>query len=272
MTPDERNDDLRRLWKSQPDDVPGLSLDAVRARSRMLERMVRRRNYGEYAAALVVTAFVVPRMWTAPNGVLLAGGAALLGGIGFVMYRIHEAGSARTMPTDIGVLSCVEFHRAELERQRDALQNIWTSYLLPFWPGMALILIGQVIERPERWLFSVATAALAVLMAFQIAWMNKRTAKTLQDVIDRLDENPVATFRSTPPPLTLSQQLNVWFLISFLGASAIGLVIRRFFPEAMASIPGLSELPAVTRNIVFVLVVLVVGMVIQALWWATRRR
>ena len=63
-----------------------------------------------------------------------------------------------------------------------------------------------------------------------------------------------------------------WFLISFLGATAIGLVTRRFFPEAIASIQPLSELPAVTRNIVVLLVLAVAGMVIQALWWAIRRR
>jgi hypothetical protein len=272
MTPDERNEDLRRLWKSQSDDVAGLSLEVVHARSRMLERKVRRRNYGEYLAALVVVAFVAPRIWTAPNGVLRAGAITLLAGIAYVMYRIHTASSPRTMPTDVGVLSCVEFHRAELERQRNSLQNIWAGYLLPFWPGGALILIGQVVEQPDRWPFALGTAALAVLIAVHIAWMNKRTASALQGVIDRLDENPGETFRSAPPTPTLSQQLNVWFLTSFLGATAIGLVVRRVFPEAIASIQPLSELPAVTRNIVFLLVLVVAGMIVQALWWAMRRR
>ncbi len=272
MTRDDLDDDLRRLWTHQAQDVPNLSLDVVRQRSRMLERRLRRRNYVEYAAALVVLAFVAPRMWSAPNGVLAAGGAVLLTGIAYVMYRLHTGGSARTIPSDLGVQSCIDFHRAELERQRDLLQNVWRWGLLPFWPGMALILIGGLIERPDRWPFALGTAALAVLMALQIAWMNKRSAKTLQEIIARLEENPVAAFKSDPPSLDLSQRVSVWLLTSFLGANAVWFVMARFFPEAKASIPGLAGLPTFTRNIVFVLALIVAGVTIQALWWKIRRR
>jgi hypothetical protein len=271
MTPDERNDDLRRLWKSQPDEGPGVSLDIVRARSRMLERRVRRRNYVEYAAALVVVAFVAPLTWTAPNGVLLAGGLTLLAGIAYVGYRIHSAGSPRLMPADMGVLSSIDFHRAELERQRDLLQNIWTWYLLPFWPGLGLMMIGATIERPDHWPSALGSAVLAVLMGFQIAWMNKRSARTLQEMIDRFDENPVATLRSDPPSLTLAQRLSVWAVMSFLGATALLFVMQVFFPEAKASIIDFAGLPAATPNAVFILVLLAVGVAAQAAWWMIRR-
>jgi len=271
MTPDEPNDDLRYLWRSQTDDLPGLSLDIVQTRSRMLERRVQHRNIAEYAAALAVLAILLPAIWTASNVVLAAGGAVLLAGIAYVTYRLHAFGSARTLPSDLGARSCVEFHRAELERQRDLLQNIWTWYLLPFWPGMGLILIGATMERPEHWRFAVGTAVLAVLMAFQIAWMNKRSARTLQEMIDRLKENPVAALRRDPPSLTLAQRLSVWFLTSFLGATAVGFLVGRFFPEVKSSIFGLEHLPPVTRDGLFVLILIVAGVTVQALWWITRR-
>ena len=155
---------------------------------------------------------------------------------------------------------------------RDVLQHIWTWYLLPFWPGMALILIGGLIERPERWLFALGTATLALLLAFQIAWMNKRSAKALQDAIDTLEENPIAALNSPPPTLALPQQFNVWFLTSFLAASVIGLVIRRFFPEATGNIPGLMQLPSGARHIALVVALILAGMTIQALWWTLRQR
>jgi hypothetical protein len=272
MTPDERDDDIRRLWQSQADDLPGLLLETVQTRSRMLERRVRGRNIGEYAAALVVVAFVLPRIWTAPNSVLAAGGAVLLAGIAYVLYRMHASGSARTMPSDLATRSCVEFHRAELERQRDLLQNIWTWYLLPFWPGMGLILIGATMERPDRWPFALGTAVLAVLMAFQIAWMNRRSARTLQEMIDRLKENPVVALRRDPPSLTLTQRLSVWFLTSFLGATAVGLLVGRFFPDVKANIFGLGDLPPMTRDGLFVLALIIAGVTLQALWWTIHRR
>ena len=272
MTPHDRDDDLRSLWRSQADDLPGLSLDIVHTRSRMLERRVHLRNVGEYAAALVVVAFVLPRIWTAPNGVLAAGSAVLLAGIAYVTYRIHAFGSARTPPSDLAVRSCIEFHRTELERQRDLLQNIWTWYLLPFWPGMALILVGATLERPDMWPFALGAAFLAVLMAFQIASVNKRSARTLQEMIDRLKENPVSALRNGSPTLTLAQRLSIWFLTSFLGAAVVGFVMGRFFPDAKANIFGLAQLQAATRDSLFVLVLIVAGVAVQALWWMVRRR
>ncbi len=272
MTPDERDEDLRRIWKSQADDLPGVSLDIVQTRSRILERRVHRRNIGEYAAALVVLAFVLPRIWTASNGVLAAGGVVLVAGVAYAMYKMHAFGSARTMPADLAVRSCVEFHRGELERQRDLLQNIWAWYLVPFWPGMGLILLGLTLEHPERWPFALGTAVLAVLMAFQIAWMSKRGAKTLQEMIDRLKENPMAALRTDPPSLTLAQRSSVWVMTSSLGATAVLIVMQRFFPEAKAGILDLVGLPAATPNAVFILVLLVVGVAAQAALWMIRRR
>lgn len=271
MTPEDRNDDLRRLWQSQAEEVANVPLDVVRQRSQMLERRVYRRNYSEYAAGLVVLGFVAPMMWSAPNGVLAAGGLVLLAGGAYMMYRLHTSGSARTMPATLGDRSCVDFHRAELERQRDLLQNVWRWGLLPFWPGMALVLIGGMIERPDRWPFALGAAVLAVLMAIQIAWMNKRSAQTLQEVIDGLKENPVATLRTDPRSLGLAQRSSVWVMTSFLGATAV-LFVMRFFPGAKASILGLVRLPAETPNAVLILVSLVVGVVVQAAWWMIRRR
>jgi hypothetical protein len=268
MTPDE----LTQLWKGQADDVPGLSLSVVRTHSHALERGVRRRNTAEYAAGLVVVVIVLPWIWQAPNRVIAVGCALLLAAVGYVTYRLRAFGASLTMPSDLGARSCVEFHRAELERQRDLLQNVWTWYLLPFWPGMGLILVGGTIEHPEAWLFAVGTAILAVAMAIHIAWMNKRSARTLQERIDRLEENPVTALQSDPPTLTLGQRLSVWFLTSFLGATAVGFVMGRFFPDAKANIFGLGGLPALTRDGLFVLMFIVAGVGIQALWWMLRHR
>ena len=142
-------------------------------------------------------------------------------------------------------------------------------YVMPFWPGMAAILVGATIERPEQWLFAAGTAALAVAMAFR---SRGRTAKALQERIDRLKENPVAALQVGPPSLTRGQHLSVWFLTSFLGATAAGFVIGRFFPEMKADIFGLGGLPAPTWDGVFVLVLIVAGVVAQALWWTLRHR
>lgn len=78
--------------------------------------------------------------------------------------------------------------------------------------------------------------------------------------------------RRDPPSLTLPQRLSVWFVTSFLGATALVFLLGRFFPEVKANIFGLRGLPPVTRDGLFVLVLIVAGVTVQALWWMIRRR
>lgn len=78
--------------------------------------------------------------------------------------------------------------------------------------------------------------------------------------------------RRDPPSLTLPQRLSVWFLTSFLGATAVGFLVGRFFPEVKANIFGQRGLPPVTRDGLFVLVLIVAGVTVQALWWMIRCR
>jgi hypothetical protein len=68
----------------------------------------------------------------------------------------------------------------------------------------------------------------------------------------------------------LTQRLNIWFLTSFLGAMPMGVLAGRFFPEVKANIFGLGDLPPVTRDALFVLVLMVAGVTVQALWWIIR--
>ena len=82
----------------------------------------------------------------------------------------------------------------------------------------------------------------------------------------------MTSIQSRRPALTLSERLSVWFLTSFLGAIAIGFAVERFAPEVRASIPGLSEFPAITQNVVFVLILVTAGVALHACWWAIRRR
>ena len=82
----------------------------------------------------------------------------------------------------------------------------------------------------------------------------------------------VAAVHPSRPLLTLSERLSVWLLTSFLVAIALGFAVEWFLPQTKASIPGLSGLPVITQNVVFVLVLVMAGVLLQASWWVVRRR
>ena len=68
------------------------------------------------------------------------------------------------------------------------IRSVWWWYLLPFVPGLALILIGRAIERPDRWLRALGVAAVFAATFIIVGKLNERVARKLQRRIDDLDQ------------------------------------------------------------------------------------
>lgn len=60
--------------------------------------------------------------------------------------------------------------------------------------------------------------------------------------------------------------------MAFLGATAVVMVVQRFLPELKAVILDFAGLPMAPPSIAFVLALMVLGLMVQALWWVIRRR
>jgi hypothetical protein len=128
-------------------------------------------------------------MFTLPTLLLRIGaGMSIVAAIA-VTYMIHLWGTARTLPSDLGLTSALEFHRVELERQRDLLRSVWWWYLLPFTPGVLVLEIGQALARPERTSRIIVMSVVMLLVAVGIYALNWRAAARVQRRIDRLKEN-----------------------------------------------------------------------------------
>jgi hypothetical protein len=81
----------------------------------------------------------------------------------------------------------LDFHRTQLTRQRDLLREVWSWYILPFVPGMLLMLIGFGVAHPERIRFIVAYAVALAGLMIGLHLLNRRAATGIQR---RLDELP----------------------------------------------------------------------------------
>jgi hypothetical protein len=81
----------------------------------------------------------------------------------------------------------LEFYRRELEKQRDLLQDIWKWYLGPLIPGMALLVIGAILNAPpERRWFPSAYALFCVALFWGIGQLNFRAARRINQQIEEL--------------------------------------------------------------------------------------
>jgi hypothetical protein len=193
----ESRNGLASAWRNQPVGGVEISLEQLRRRARKFGTRVLWRNLREYAAGLVVIGVFGYYVWRFPAPVVRLGCALVIAGVLFALHSLHKRGAAGAVPVEMAFSSCLEFHRHQLERQRNLLSNVWTWYLLPFVPGMAVFLFGLLLwtlEQPNapahtRGIMTAfcLTAAGCGLLFFGVGKLNQWAARKLQREIDALD-------------------------------------------------------------------------------------
>lgn len=185
-------DPFQTLWTQQTQETFSMSLADIHTQSRRFRSQIRTRNLTEYAAAALVIAvfgwmaFLIPDLIVKAGAILTAMGAA------YVAFALHtKAGATGGQPD--GGEPLMDFHRAELVRQRNALATVPRWYLAPFVPGM-LVFVGGVSFSPDTGLPLLArliqfgTAVVIVGAVFAgVAWLNARAVKQLDARITALD-------------------------------------------------------------------------------------
>jgi hypothetical protein len=184
---------LQEMWQCQPTEGITMSAEEVRNRAIKFEKRVFWRNGREYAGALIAAAvFAVSFEKTDDLGMRLAF-AVLIAGLGYVVYQMHKRAAA-VPASEMGAKPYVQFHRQELERQRDYLRHIWRWYLGPLVPGMiALAAASFRLEYARSHNLSAfqllkGLGPLAIIfLLFVLIWkINQWAATALQKEIDAL--------------------------------------------------------------------------------------
>ena len=163
-----------------------MSAQDVRRLADKFERTISRRNRREYAAAAFVIVWFSVWAWFAESAVVALGSWLVALAALYVVYHLHRHGAARRAPREQGVMSCLEFHRSELVRQRDLLRSVWWWYLLPFVPGLLLMVVGESLAGPGRWVY-LSWGIFAAVTFIGIGLLNQRVARKLQQRLDDLD-------------------------------------------------------------------------------------
>lgn len=197
------NDDsnISDLWQQNSGQPPHFTPEELRARTSRFERTIRRRNLREYIAAAFVLGVFLYYAWIFPTLLLRVGCGLLIAGTAYVISQLHRRASARPAPANMGLQNCLGFQRSELARQRDALNAVWSWYLLPFLPGMAVFLLGlfqftknvtEAAGRPFHVAAALAGFSIVVVcitaVFILIGVLNYRAANRLQTQIDELDQ------------------------------------------------------------------------------------
>ena len=186
--------DLQSLWQSMPTTPVTITADEMRTRASAFQRKVRRRNLVEYiASGFVVIVFGWYATWPVPATPLWPiANIMIIIGVMVVVWNLHRLARAATPPSGASATSLIDFQRAELTRQRDALKSVWLWYIGPVVPGLVLWLvamgIGTADHAPGRTIANLAgTAVVAALVFGGIILLNLLGAARLQRQIEDLD-------------------------------------------------------------------------------------
>ena len=178
----------QQIWQCQPVEGIKMSTEALRQRSGKFEKRIRLRNIREYVASLVA-ALAFGYFFVTTHAVLFRVAYVLfIAGLGWVVFQLHRRGSARSMPAAMGTSTCLQFFRAELERQRDIVKNVLPWYLAPLVPGFVFLTAAYMRALPfPAGLASAVCLDGVVALLFLVIWkMNRRAANHLQCIIDEL--------------------------------------------------------------------------------------
>ena len=195
-TDNRREQELTSLWKNQPVDRVEISPARVQQVARAFERRVQWRNFREYAGSAVVIACFGYYISIFQSALIRTGCGLVMAGTVFVAFTLHRRGTARRLPAELALHTCLDFHRSQLEQQRDLLRSVWLWYLLPFVPGLVVFeagLLAQALAQPNAAAHetrAVTTFVIAMvgcgLVLVSIGILNQRAASKLQREIDGL--------------------------------------------------------------------------------------
>ncbi len=193
MTDDSsRPADPKAVWQGQPREIEPMALETVRRQAVRFQRRRLRLLIQETLAAIVVIMFW-GRALVSDAEVLIkvAGGLSIAWAI-FYVWQWRRLMSPKRVPDD--AVACLDFHRGELERQRDVARGIWRWALAPLAPLILLVAVGRWIGPTPPWrtpwldhvIIVVGMGFVAETLALMALWTLHRADKW-QDRIDELD-------------------------------------------------------------------------------------
>jgi hypothetical protein len=193
MTNKSSPNDTRSVWQNQKTEGTRMSIQEVHRKAEKFEGKVFWENALNYFVGLIGAAFMAYCLvWDSyPKDVLVRLGLSLtVAGVLYVLWRIHRRSPSRRVPAELGVVSCLDYYRKELETRRDHYLSFWKD-IGPAIPGVVILLVAKARIHPSHlqqtgWVLAgvVAVSALVVLLFW---WQSTLYARKLQREIEALD-------------------------------------------------------------------------------------
>ena len=194
MTNESPPNDMRNVWQNQKPEGIRMSVEEIRRKAMKLQRKIFWENALSYLIGLGGVAYLSFCLMghRFPKTALFRLGLGLiLIAILYMLWQTHKRSPSRRVPAEIGLVSCLDFHRQELERRRDFHRSVWRWGLGPAIPGVVLLLVALARIHPNYaphpgWNLA-GVIAVSVLLYIYASVQSAGRARKLQGEIDELD-------------------------------------------------------------------------------------
>lgn len=188
MRSDYLPEDLKNIWQELETNSIQLSPEKIRNETALLRKGVGRRSVAGGAIGLFLIACFSLFFFIFPNWLQRAGSVLTVAGVVFLVVQVRMR-RVLAIP-DSGATDCLNFYRAELERQRDFHRGKWFwSRMLVFMPGPIVFMLGFAQAYPKLAAgIHLELAAFLILSVIAIP-LNLRLARQYQCRIDALDQS-----------------------------------------------------------------------------------
>lgn len=177
-------DSIRDLWQKQEGEAVQIDIEELKRKARSFEEKIRRRNWREYAASVLVMAGCLWMLYGAKPWHVRMGAALEFAGVAYVCVYIYR--KASFSPLADAALASREWYRRELQRQRDLCRGVWKWYLGPMVPGLVMWVAGGLWEHPERWGRSLVAGIIYSAAFVAVGKWNAHAARKLDKEMDSL--------------------------------------------------------------------------------------
>lgn len=185
----ELQNPVQKLWQDQPVEGIKMSVEIVQKRAAKFERRIMWRNVREYVASLIAAVLLGYFLVTAHDLLSRVTFGLFIAAMAWIVVQLHRKGSTKSMPRGLDTRTTLRFYRAELERQREVVTSVWSWYLAPLVPGLAVYTVGYAIKfpHPSAWAGLLLMDTIIAVVFLAIWKMNMRAAQCLQRMIDDLN-------------------------------------------------------------------------------------
>jgi len=186
-------DAIPDAWRSagEPPSDPAAELAGVRARAAALERGVRRRDWLETGAALLLVPIFAWLALTTSSALSAAGAAIVVVAAIMIPIRLRWARRAAPDPT-LPVAQLLEAEVTRLRRQERLLMTAAWWYFAPLAAGAVLFVAGTPVPVAMR----IGYAVLVAILSIALVGLTRRAARARIHPLIRELEGWLADFRS----------------------------------------------------------------------------